>query len=122
MAGRIRRALTQLLTPGNPEVVAFPQKPALAVRSPDWSTVRRRHLVLQPNCALCGGSDDLDVHHCHPYHLFPKFELEGWNLITLCTPHHFLMGHLMNWKAWNPAVREDVQAWCLKIGRRKYGA
>jgi hypothetical protein len=122
VAGRIKRAWTQLLTPGNPEVIAVPPKPIEvdADRSSHWSTVRKAHLKLCPTCAVCGGTHDLDVHHCVPFHLEPDLELVEANLITLCTPHHFLVGHLMDWKAYNPRVKSDAKWLLNKIRHRPY--
>lgn len=82
-------------------------------RSSHWSVVRKAHLVLEPACQACGGKDDLQVHHIHPFHLHPELELEQSNLITLCEKRghdcHFVFGHFHNWKAQNPNVTEDVR-------------
>lgn len=89
-----------------------------APRSPQWAAVRKAHLKAHPACAACGGTHDLDVHHELPFHLFPQMELEPSNLITLCTPHHLLCGHLMLWQSYNPEVRADAAAWLCKIKAR----
>jgi predicted HNH restriction endonuclease len=50
------------------------------------------------------------VHHKRPVHLFPELELDPANLITLCEPQncHYLIGHCLSWKAYNPSVEEDA--------------
>jgi 5-methylcytosine-specific restriction endonuclease McrA len=58
-------------------------------RSGSWATVRRKHLQVEPQCAACGRSKDLEVHHIQPYHLRPELEL----------------GHAYDWKAYRPDVR-----------------
>ncbi len=97
--------------PGGPK----PETP----RSPHWPAVEHAHLKLQPTCQVCGDKENLQVHHEKPFHLFPALELVDSNLITLCQPHHLLVGHLMRWAAWNPTVRQDVAAWRVKIAARK---
>lgn len=87
-------------------------------RSPQWAAVRNAFIKLNPECAVCGGKHDLDCHHCRPFHLFPALELSPSNLITLCTPHHLLVGHLMNWASWNNKVREDAGWFRDKINHR----
>lgn len=89
-----------------------------AERSSKWSTVRKNHLKYNPTCAVCNTTNDIDVHHCIPFHKKPELELEESNLITLCTPHHYLVGHLMNWKSFNAEVRMDAQMWNSKIKNR----
>jgi 5-methylcytosine-specific restriction endonuclease McrA len=82
-------------------------------RSPHWPTVQHKHLKLQPNCAVCGGNVNLNVHHKKPFHLFPELELEPTNLITLCMDGdkdcHIKIGHGGSFKAYNPNVEEDVK-------------
>lgn len=88
-----------------------------ATRSPQWAGVRATHLKKEPNCQLCGGTKDLQVHHIRPFHIHPELELEDTNLITLCTGNntincHIRFGHLDNFKnKWNPDIREDCQTW-----------
>jgi 5-methylcytosine-specific restriction endonuclease McrA len=83
-------------------------------RSPHWPAVQHAHLKLEPNCAVCGGSMNLNVHHKKPFHLFPELELEPTNLITLCMDGdkdcHIKLGHGGSFKAYNPNVVEDVTA------------
>ena len=87
-------------------------------RSNQWPKVRKEFLKKHPCCAVCGGDTDIDVHHEIPFHKDPVLELEESNLITLCTPHHFLVGHLMSWRSYNTSVRSDASDWKLKINNR----
>lgn len=99
---------------GNPEYL----KLGGVARSPHWPSVRKAFIAKNPCCAVCGTKDDLDVHHCFPFHLKPMLELEEGNLITLCTPHHLFIGHLMNYRSYNVTVREDASAWRKRILER----
>lgn len=89
-------------------------------RSPQWPAVRKKHLAEHPTCACCGGSEKLEVHHVLPFHLHPELELDPGNLVTLCESWrngiccHLAVGHLGNYKAFNPSAIEDAEA----IGRR----
>lgn len=98
---------------------AVSDAPSPGKRSAKWAAVRRHHLVLQPLCQVCGTEDHCDVHHRKPFHLFPDLELIEANLITLCRPHHYLFGHLLDWAAWNPDVDTDCALWQGKVKRRK---
>ena len=98
--------------------------PVTAARSGHWSTVRKQHLVLHPVCELCGGSEDLEVHHVRPFHLHPDLELDPDNLITLCEAKkdgvncHLFAGHLGNFRSFNVDVRADASEWHNKIKTR----
>lgn len=79
-------------------------------RSPSWRKVRAEYLKNNPECAACGRTEDLEVHHIIPYHKNPDLELETSNLITLCGKYcHFVFGHFMNWKSWNENVIKDAK-------------
>jgi 5-methylcytosine-specific restriction enzyme A len=103
---------------GASPVLGRPEHP----RSPHWPSVRRAHLLREPACAVCGATDDAQVHHVQPFHLHPERELDPANFITLCeragSNHHLLFGHLLDWHSWNPRVREDAAAWAEKIRTR----
>jgi hypothetical protein len=75
-------------------------------RSSRWPKVMRAYLAGHPTCEACGSKHDLNVHHVLPFHLDPRQELEPKNLVTLCRFHHFDLGHLGDWKAFFPGVRE----------------
>ncbi len=78
--------------------------------------MRKQHLASHPQCELCGTTEHLNVHHINPYHLNPDKELDPENLITLCEASpspalrglncHLWAGHLGNWDAFNPRVRQ----------------
>mgnify|MGYP003350581189 CR=1 FL=1 len=90
-------------------------------RSSQWPKVRAKHLEKQPTCVVCGGKDYLQVHHIEPFHSNPTKELDENNLITLCDGKfrcHFLFGHLLSWRSYNPNVVEDTQLWHEKIKTR----
>lgn len=94
-------------------------RPYEAGRAAVWPRVRDDHLRIEPTCVVCGGKD-VAVHHCLPYHLYRNSELDPLNLITLCDEHHFEIGHLRSWKAWNPHVLEDCGFWRRRILARLY--
>lgn len=86
-----------------------------AKRSPKWPALRRRHLKAHPSCKACGCAvkGELEAHHVKPFHLFPRSELRAENLVTLCERKgssgcHMRLGHLGNWKKWNPLVRSQA--------------
>lgn len=90
-------------------------------RSSHWPHVRDMHLTEHPLCEVCHGNKSLNVHHIKPYHLFPKLELAGSNLITLCEAEthgvncHLWFGHLGNFKQINPSVVADTLRWFEKF-------
>ena len=90
-------------------------------RSSHWPSVRKHHLEQFPVCEVCGGSDDLEVHHVKPFHLHPDLELEDSNLITLCESKkngvncHLFVGHLGSFKSFNESVKEDAKKWNIKL-------
>lgn len=98
--------------------------PLSAKRSGSWPRVRADHLAQNPACALCGGTEKLEVHHKRPFHLQPELELQMDNLITLCEANkggvncHLFAGHLGSFKSFNPGVAEDAAAWRQKLQSR----
>lgn len=87
----------------------------LSLRSPHWETTRKHHLQLEPACAACGITSHLQVHHKQPFHLHPELELVQSNLITLCEQKgdagcHLKLGHLGDWKSFNPNIEMDAKA------------
>jgi hypothetical protein len=92
-----------------------------AVRSPKWRNIRAEFIKKNPYCSACGKNRDLEVHHILPVHLKPELELEMDNLITLCSNScHILFGHFMDFKSWNPNVKEDCLILLDKIRERPY--
>jgi hypothetical protein len=81
-----------------------------APRSDKWQTVRKYHLQKENWCRICGGTDDLQVHHKMPFISNPSLELVESNLVTLCEKSgaecHLKYGHLGNWKQYNPNITE----------------
>lgn len=93
-------------------------------RSNQWPKVRKLWLKNHPCCAVCGGVQDLEVHHKMPFHLDESKELDETNLITLCESKHngvnchLLFGHLGSFTTFNPNVEADVAAWNDKLKNR----
>src|SRR5271168_657854 len=82
-----------------------------AKRSTHWPTVEKHFREEHPTCAACGGKKNLNVHHILPFHTFPTLELDPTNLITLCMGKlecHLQLGHLGNFKFYNPNIRSDA--------------
>lgn len=90
-------------------------------RSSRWPTIRKAHLEKNPECAVCGGKKQVEVHHIKPFHLHPELELEPSNLISLCESKnkgvncHLFIGHLGSFQKMNEAVLEDAQFWAKKL-------
>ena len=100
--------------------------PINVTRSTKWPTIRKHHLEANPTCALCGSSDNLEVHHVKPFHLNPDLELDPNNLITLCESSkggvncHLFFGHLGNYRTGvNANVKADAAEWSKKIVIKK---
>ncbi len=94
-------------------------------RSPQWPTTRANYIKKFPTCAVCGGSKNVEVHHKKPFHLYPELELVEANLISLCESGangitcHLFVGHLGNYKTYNPMVERDAKIWRNKISEAK---
>lgn len=107
--------------------VAEAKKDCGAKRSDKWPAVREEHLKKEPACALCGGTDKLEVHHIRPFHIHPELELDPMNFITLCEANkegfdcHLAFGHLGSFKSWNVSVVEDCTNWSAKLRNRPKG-
>lgn len=91
-------------------------------RSDKWPAVRAAHLKGNAECAACGETTSLQVHHVQPFHVDKALELDPTNLITLCEGSdrncHRFLGHLGNFKSINEKVRDDVAAWRARINDR----
>jgi 5-methylcytosine-specific restriction protein A len=96
-----------------------------AARSGKWAAVRAEHLKNHPNCGVCGGEKNLQVHHIKAFHLHPDLELDPKNLISLCEAPgkncHLIFGHLWDFKSFNANVVEDAALWSEKLKNRPYG-
>ena len=81
-------------------------------RSPKWRALRNAHIVKEPWCRKCGGTENLEVHHVDPFHIDPSKELDPSNFLTLCEKIgiecHLKHGHCGNWKWFNPQVRASL--------------
>lgn len=97
-----------------------PKAPRGARRSPQWAAFRRAFLKGKA-CANCGSKKQLEAHHVVPFHLAPELELVTGNLIALCEHHdcHLLVGHLGDYRAFNPTVREDAAWWRQRMQARR---
>lgn len=89
-------------------------------RSDKWPAVRAEHLHIEPTCAVCGGTEQLQVHHIIPFSQDAGLELCQLNLVTLCEKNrcHFVFGHLCNWRSWNEHIREDAHHMNNRIRNR----
>lgn len=119
---KLLRWLNEPMDPtfGKPPV---PAKPDHGERSSRWPTVRKAWLKAHRECAACGSTENLEVHHKLPFHLSPELELDESNFITLCegsTNCHFLVGHCKDWQAYNPRVVLDAAALRHMIAMRCY--
>lgn len=97
-------------------------------RSDQWPKVRAAWLKKHPECALCGGTEKLEVHHMVAFHLDPSRELDPKNFITLCEAKHngvnchLAWGHLGNFKKINPSVVKDAASWAPRFAAKVPGA
>lgn len=87
-------------------------------RSSKWKKVREEFLKRNNSCRACGKKEDLEVHHIEPVHINPSKELDTTNLITLCSNHHLVFGHLMDYKSWNVDVVNDAEVYLNKVTNR----
>lgn len=98
-----------------------------SARASRWRSLRKSFLKKNPECAVCGNTKDLVVHHVVPVHVRPELELDESNLLSLCEGKgfncHFFFGHLKDWTRHNPDVASDAKIWRekFKIGREKNG-
>jgi hypothetical protein len=107
-------------------------------RSSKWEGVRKAFLKTSPYCAACKaptgwkkllhhgkalvGLKPVQVHHQVPFHLCvnlgrPDLELDPRNLISLCEAgesHHLVLGHLNDFKSYNPNIAIDAKHFCGK--------
>jgi 5-methylcytosine-specific restriction protein A len=92
-------------------------------RSSKWPTVRKNHLKTNPTCAVCNGSEKVEVHHIKPFHEHPELELDATNLITLCESKsygivcHLAVGHLGHYRKTNEDVIKDANFWNKKLSK-----
>lgn len=88
-------------------------------RSEHWPHVRNEFLrkPINASCAVCGGTEHLEVHHIIPFHICLEVErgyaeLDPRNLITLCGAAardcHLYVGHLGDFKSFNSKLRRRL--------------
>ncbi len=79
-------------------------------RHKGWNKLRKEYIKTHKECAACGGTKKLELHHIKPFHLYPKSEMDLNNLIVLCDKKgrhcHRIFGHFYNWKLYNISVRD----------------
>lgn len=85
-----------------------------SLRSSKWQTVRKNFIESHKTCAACGSDLKLQVHHKKPFHTYPELELDMDNLIVLCEEKgesgcHLKIGHLGDWKSYNPNIDKDAK-------------
>lgn len=103
------------------------KSPSLKLRSRLWPKARLEHLARQPTCQVCGVSWSLEVHHILPFHQYPDLELCPSNMITLCQSKaggvncHLAVGHLGDYRRFNPHVVEDSEAMLSFFAKLRLG-
>jgi len=97
--------------------------PPGAKRSRTWRKTRKLHLKTHPRCMVCKGNRKIEVHHEIPFHIAPDQEENPDNLFTLCERKkygincHLLIGHLGNYRRFNPNCKIDAVTWSMKLGK-----
>jgi hypothetical protein len=89
-------------------------------RSSCWRKTREEALRLHPRCEACNRSHDLEAHHVEAFHSHPEKECDLSNVIVLCRDCHFAVGHLFDFRASNPQVREDAAYLLKRVKERRY--
>ena len=80
-------------------------------RSSKWSGVRKAAIKANPNCAACGDTQLLQVHHFVPFEKDTALELEPKNLVVMCMGKnecHLLIAHGDNFRHYNPQLAADL--------------
>jgi len=98
----LRRQCLPVEAPGDPVFEVYGGEMS-ALHDAEWQKTRNE--AVKPCCDMCGASDELQVHHVLPWHLYQELRHEYTNLVTLCQPCHFRFGHGRNWQSYNPDVR-----------------
>ena len=86
-------------------------------RSPKWAAWVKA-FVRGKKCVCCGSKGPLTGHHKVPYHVDPSRELDPTNVAPICdgTDCHLVIGHLKDFKLFNPDFDADAAAF---LSRRK---
>jgi 5-methylcytosine-specific restriction enzyme A len=88
-------------------------------RASAWPHERDEYLKENPMCVCCGGRAET-VHHILPVHLYPEKELVRSNYRSVCNKHccHQMIGHLGDFRSWNPEFDDDAEAMRNRIKNR----
>jgi len=96
-----------------------------AARDSKWRSFRKVQLV-NKKCAICDGTEGLELHHKKSFHDSPELELDPDNVMVLCDNHprncHFIFGHLMNWRFINDDIDNTVEYFQLLRKKAKMKA
>ena len=81
---------------------------------------KRAYLKEHAECAICGHTKDLEVHHVVPVHVDASKALDHDNFITLCDWRnhgcHYVFGHFRNFRTkWNPDIRNFAELVYAKL-------
>lgn len=89
-------------------------------RSSKWKALSDKTIAAHPFCSVCGTTTkkDLVVHHIEPVWVNHERELDPTNHIVLCENStvlpgfacHLNLGHLGNFRLWNPRIAEVAEA------------
>ena len=84
-------------------------------RSSGWSAWVKR-FVKGKACVCCGSKGPLTGHHKIPFHLRPDLEMVESNVAPVCdgTDCHLVIGHLKDFKLYNPDFDADAAAFLAK--------
>lgn len=113
--------LSALLVIGPDKLEAYYDTSFAARRHPDWQEFSREFRRKNPKCQACGSLAEVEAHHIRPVSYYPDLEMVEANLMSLCRVHHFTLGHLCDWRAWNPDAIDMVLVYQSFMGRRVYG-
>ncbi len=83
-----------------------------------WKKLRNEFVKKNKHCFICGGVENLEVHHIIPKKINPDLYLEESNLIVLCDGSdrfkglscHRIFGHFGCYRSrWNENILEDAK-------------
>jgi hypothetical protein len=77
-------------------IIALAWVLAVATYSGPVGTTSEWGIVVAP-CAWCGATNDIEVHHIYPQHLWPERARDTNNMVCLCRRCHFVLGHRGCW-------------------------
>ena len=84
-------------------------------RSSAWGPWVKR-FVKGKTCVCCGSKGPLTGHHKIPFHLRPDLEMVESNVAPVCdgTDCHLVIGHLKDFRLYNPDFNADAAAFLAK--------